>query len=50
MILTGNNKVVTLGLYFYPQAAESLRNYTQLGELYIADADTMSHHSPHADE
>ena len=50
MFLFWNHKVIILYLYLHSQAAECIRNNTQILDRHILDAHTFSTHCRHADE
>ena len=50
MFLFWNHKVIVLYLYLHSQAAECIRNNTQILDRHILDAHTFTTHCRHADE
>ena len=50
MFLFWNHKVIVLYLYLHSQAAECIRNNTQILDRHILDAHTFATHCRHADE
>ena len=50
MLLFWNEEIIALYLDFHTQAAEGIRNDSQILDRYVLDADTSTTHGSHSDE